>query len=153
MQQAMQPWNESYCGCCNDCGSCCLSCFCPCIQYGMNIERLENGTEGCCCNCLLYCICMAGCCCLVHGPKRAVLRARYGLQEDPFNDCCSTCCCPALAIAQDWREMVSRGPPPKMTMGSPVIITQDYQQPPQQTTTTTVAQQVYSPQQQPQQQY
>jgi len=73
-----------------------------------------------------------------------VIRARYGLQEDPCNDCCATCFCPCCAITQDWREMVSRGPPPKMTMGSPVVVQQGYPATQPVTTTTTVQQ--YSPQ-------
>jgi len=68
---------------------------------------------------------------MVHGPKRTQLRAKYGLVESCSNDCCATCFCPCCAITQEWREMVARGPPPVMTMGSPVVITQQ-QQPPQQ---------------------
>ena len=65
-----------------------------------------------------------GCCCLVHAGKRTALRARYGLMEDCCNDCCVTCLCPLCAICQEAREMQVRGPPPTMTMGSPVVVMQ-----------------------------
>ena len=128
----------------NDCGSCCLSCCCPCIQYGLNVEKLDGSS--CAANCCLYYLCLQiSCCCLVHAGKRTALRARYGLQEDCCNDCCVTWLCACCAIAQEAREMQVRGPPPVMTMGSPVVIMQ--QAPPQQIT---YAQQQYG---QPQQGY
>jgi len=128
--QQLQPWRESYCGCFGDCGSCCLGCCCPCIQYGMNVERLEGPGSSCVGHCCLYYICLQiGCCCCVHGPKRTQLRAKFGLVENCSNDCCATCFCPCLAMTQEWREMVARDPPKTMTMGSPVVITQGQPQP------------------------
>jgi len=123
--QQQQPWRASYCGFFDDCESCCLGCLCPCVQYGKNVERLTQGEASCCGNCCLYYLCLqVGCCCLVAGPRRTQLRAKYGLAEDCANDCCATCICPCCAMTQEWREMNVRGPPPVMTMGSPVVVTQ-----------------------------
>lgn len=105
---------ESWAGCCNDCGICCLTCLFPCIQYGMNAETLDGSS--CFGNACCYMLCGA-CTCCIHGPRRRLLREKYGLQED-CNDYIITCpMCSPCAICQEAREMKARGPPPNQTMG------------------------------------
>ena len=107
-------------GCFDDCATCCTSCCFPWLQYGFNQEKMDGSS--CCGSGVLYFIMVSlGCCCLIHAPRRTMLRARYGLNEDVCNDFCVTWCCAFCAIAQEAREMNARDglgkAPPQQTMG------------------------------------
>jgi len=109
----MAQWKESWIDCCGNCGICCVTCMCPCIQYGLNAEKLDGSS--CVTNALLLMFC-GWLPCFVQGPRRKLLRQRYGLQED-CPDFLIHCLCPLCAICQEAREMQNRGPPPNQTMG------------------------------------
>lgn len=48
----MDLWKATLCGCFDDCGSCCLTLFCPCCTYGKNVEA-TTGT-GCFVPCITF---------------------------------------------------------------------------------------------------
>jgi Cys-rich protein (TIGR01571 family) len=117
-----RPWDTGLCGCFEDCGSCCMSYWFPCVQFGLNAEKL-NPNNSCCCNCCLYWLCAgAGCCCLVHGQKRGELRRKFNLIAS-CDDCCTTMFCPCCALAQEARqlEIEARKAPAVQTMGVTTI--------------------------------
>jgi Cys-rich protein (TIGR01571 family) len=45
------------------------------------------------------------CGCLLHMPLRAAVRRRYGLKEEPCNDCCAVCFCGACSMVQEHKVM------------------------------------------------
>ena len=104
---------------------CLLSTFCPCVQFALNQEKLDDDSPFLV-NCCVYLLCLhCYLCCLVHGGRREELRARYGLEEEPCPDYLITCFMPSCTLSQEAREMASRGPPPPMTMtASPVVVVQ-----------------------------
>ena len=111
----LQPWEAELCGCMDDSSSCITSFCVPCVQYGVNAEKIDG--SDCCCAACLYCLCMYyGCACLLAAGKRTTLRYNYGLQEDCCCDCCVHCCCSCCALAQEARELQRRGPPPRHAM-------------------------------------
>lgn len=44
-----KPWSTGTFACCSDADSCCLSCWCPCIQFGQNQERAFRSQHRTCC--------------------------------------------------------------------------------------------------------
>jgi Cys-rich protein (TIGR01571 family) len=92
-------WKDGLFSCCNDCGICLVTCFCPCYQYGINAQKLDG--QSCCTQCLTYILCTAvvPCCCFIHGPRRRLLRGKYGLREE-CSDTLVTCCCGPCAICK-----------------------------------------------------
>jgi Cys-rich protein (TIGR01571 family) len=119
-----RPWDTGLCGCFEDCGSLCMSWCFPCVQYGLNSEKI-NPNSSCFVNCCLYSICMSiGCCCILHGQKRAELRRKYNLMSD-CDDCCVTMWCSCCALAQEARQLEKMAnAPPVQTMGVTTITTQ-----------------------------
>lgn len=107
MPQGKQGWSSGLFGCFSDCGSCCLTCFCPCVQYGKNYEA--NFGNGCCSQGCIYML-LSGCglCCCVHKGLREDIRRKYALDEG-CGDCLTTCFCSACAICQEARELKARG--------------------------------------------
>ncbi len=102
-----QEWKNSLCGCFDDLGSCCLTCCCPCVQYGMNHEKVHK--DGCCMQGLLFCL--LSCCglsCCIHSALRSNVRQKYNIPEG-CSDCCTTCFCSGCAICQEARELKDRG--------------------------------------------
>ena len=83
------------------------------IQFGVNADKMHQGD--CFGSCCLYCMCPA-CACCFHTPKRAELRRRYNLPEEPCNDCLVVTFCPCCAIIQEGIQLQG-GDPPKQYMG------------------------------------
>lgn len=105
--QSPQVWKNSLFGCLSDIGSCILTCCFPCVQYGMNYEKVHQ--SGCCSQgCTWWCLNMCGCCCLVHKELRSDIRRKYNIRED-CSDCLTTCLCGPCAICQEARELKERG--------------------------------------------
>jgi Cys-rich protein (TIGR01571 family) len=48
-EQGGKQWSSGTCACCSDADSCCLSCWCPCVQYGLNQERAFTSQRRTCC--------------------------------------------------------------------------------------------------------
>ncbi|KAJ1623736.1 hypothetical protein T492DRAFT_1052852 [Pavlovales sp. CCMP2436] len=42
-------WSSGTCACCSEIDSLCLACWCPCIQFGHNVERAFISQRGRCC--------------------------------------------------------------------------------------------------------
>jgi len=104
---APKPWNNGLFGCFSDLGTCCMTCCCPCVQYGQNYEAIHK--QGCFSNGAIFTIlAYCGLSCLVHKDLRRDIRQRHGLEEG-CGDCLTTCCCPVCAICQEAREIKSRG--------------------------------------------
>jgi len=105
-----EPWNEGLCGCFDDCGSCCLTCLAPSVQFGLNSEALE--VDSCCAQAVTYhLLSHCGLGWTVHSGRRTALRQKYGLREEGMGDCLTACLCPTLSIMQEAREIKSRSLP------------------------------------------
>ena len=102
-----QPWTSGLCDCANDISSCCLAWWCPCIQYGKNLEMLNK--TPCCGSCCTYAIlCWLWCpWCITHATRGAI-RSTYGIQGQCCTDCCAQFWCPCCALAQECREIKTR---------------------------------------------
>eukprot|EP01098_Paradermamoeba_levis_P011726 TRINITY_DN5044_c0_g1_i1.p1 TRINITY_DN5044_c0_g1~~TRINITY_DN5044_c0_g1_i1.p1 ORF type:complete len:180 (-),score=24.70 TRINITY_DN5044_c0_g1_i1:251-790(-) len=107
-----QPFTHHLCGCCDgeiDWGVFCMSCWCPCIQFGMNVEAAGLG------ECETYCLIQlvvsyfVGCPCIVPCLKRTEMRNKYGLMGDPYGDCCTHYWCHCCALIQEAKEIRTRG--------------------------------------------
>ncbi|GLI67884.1 hypothetical protein VaNZ11_012175 [Volvox africanus] len=107
---------------------CCLSLWCPCIQYGLLLEQLPPGsvmcagsaTGGCALFCVLWLlgdllgaalltkVFTLPCTALVHTQIRGYIRRKYGIQSHPIHDFFITWCCAPCALCQEAREAVIR---------------------------------------------
>ncbi|XP_007046275.2 PREDICTED: protein PLANT CADMIUM RESISTANCE 11 [Theobroma cacao] len=105
------PWSTGLCDCCDDCNSCCLTCWCPCVTFGRIAEIVDRGSTSCGVSGALYMLilCVTGCSCLYSCFYRSKLRGQYFLKESPCTDCCIHCCCEECALCQEYRELKNRG--------------------------------------------
>lgn len=90
-----RDWSSGLCGCCEDCYSCCLGCFCPCCLLCEVSSRMGEG-------------CMfATCCPGALMALRVKLRMQENIQGSLCDDYCVTqcSCCSALALCQLAREL------------------------------------------------
>jgi Cys-rich protein (TIGR01571 family) len=117
---ASQSWNEGLCACTHDLPICALSFLCPCVQYGRTEEALKgSAASGHCCFYAVCCLICHPCVrSVAHRVYRGHLRRVYGIDGDRCTDCLVTFLCPCCAVAQDARELKSRGPPPRQSMGA-----------------------------------
>ncbi len=102
-------WNAPFCGCFDDCGSCCMACWCPCVQFGLNMEDAGLGD---CFLCGIACLAIhmfTGCGCILTFLKRSDLRRAYGIEGNEFEDCCAHFWCLCCALSQEAREIRTRG--------------------------------------------
>lgn len=137
-------WKSDICGCVNDCEICYTSCFCPCIQYGRNVSKLENTSSRN--SCLIYSIfCFFGCQWIPAHSTRGSIRDRYQIEGDVIEDCICHLLCTPLALAQEAQELKSQGhvsPFMPINMVAPMTNTVIMQQPIMQQT---IVQQPLSP--------
>ncbi|KAI3848326.1 hypothetical protein MKW98_005706 [Papaver atlanticum] len=80
--QPLVPWSTGLCGCFDDISNCCLTCWCPCITFGLTSEIIDRGSSG---------------------------KKTYNLEGNNCTDCLSHCCCPLCALSQEYRELKNRG--------------------------------------------
>jgi len=101
-------WTTELCNCSDDCNSCCLTCWCPCIAFGQIAEILDNGSTSCCSSGFVYhCLC---CCSPCYSYSyRTKLRAKFNLVEEPCGDCLVHYYCERFALCQEYRELKNRG--------------------------------------------
>ncbi|ESR33525.1 hypothetical protein CICLE_v10006420mg [Citrus x clementina] len=92
-------WKAQFCGCGNDCATCCITCWLPCVTFGQIAEILDEG-------------------------QSCKLRKKYGLQGNSFCDCCVHCFCETCALCQEHAELRSRGLDP--SRGCATILTLTY---------------------------
>ncbi|XP_058193953.1 protein PLANT CADMIUM RESISTANCE 11 [Rhododendron vialii] len=105
------PWSTGLCGCCEDVGSCCLTCWCPCVAFGRIAEIVDRGSTSCGVSGAIYLLMMSatGCSCLYSCFYRSKLRGQYFLDESPCADCCVHCCCEECALCQEYRQLQNQG--------------------------------------------
>ncbi|XP_061345000.1 protein PLANT CADMIUM RESISTANCE 3-like [Gastrolobium bilobum] len=110
-KDAVGSWSTGFCDCCSDCGSCCLTLWCPCVSFGRIAEIVDRGTTSCCAHGTLFYILggfthfMSLYACIY----RTKLRRLYGIEGNQCADCLGSCLCPHLSICQEYRELQARG--------------------------------------------
>ncbi|XXG81543.1 hypothetical protein AAC387_Pa09g2150 [Persea americana] len=106
-------WSTGLCDCFDDCGSCCLAFWCPCIAFGRIAEIVDRGANSCTKSSATYVL--LG---MLTGMQiqwlfscgyRSRLREQYQLPEKPCDDCLVHCFCGHLALCQEYRELTNRG--------------------------------------------
>eukprot|EP01088_Endostelium_zonatum_P001661 TRINITY_DN11_c0_g1_i1.p1 TRINITY_DN11_c0_g1~~TRINITY_DN11_c0_g1_i1.p1 ORF type:complete len:129 (+),score=4.10 TRINITY_DN11_c0_g1_i1:77-463(+) len=98
----MSDFEKSVCGCFGDPGACFLTCFCPCVQFGQNMEMIGESCVlwGCLpiilillngvipfAGIFICCVCCVG---------RGKVREKYGIDGNAFFDWCWICGCDIL---------------------------------------------------------
>ncbi|CAL5043385.1 unnamed protein product [Urochloa decumbens] len=99
-------WSVGLCSCFGDVGTCCLTCWCPCVTFGRVAEVVDKGST------MLHerdTVFSATVHRLYTCSKRSSMRAQYNLQESPCLDCCVHFWCDTCALCQEYRELEKRG--------------------------------------------
>lgn len=82
---AHEPWKQELLSPCSSSpGTCCLTCCCPSVQFGLNASKVHG--DDCCVHCMHYYL--ASCCALqglYAGPTRKAIRDAYGLPQVPLS--------------------------------------------------------------------
>ncbi|KAL5727338.1 hypothetical protein ACHQM5_000548 [Ranunculus cassubicifolius] len=108
-------WSTGLCGCFEDIGNCCITCWCPCITVGQIAEVLNRGTTSCAVSAMIYtALACVGVPCIYSCGFRTKLRNLYSLKEGSCGDCCLHCWCDYCAICQEYRELKMRGVDPSI---------------------------------------
>ncbi|KAG8916290.1 hypothetical protein FRC02_004071 [Tulasnella sp. 418] len=117
-QDGNREWSHGLCSCTEQCGTCCLAEFCPCMVYNQNRSRrghLERngiphpqGGETCGRDAWLYTVLTLGC--MGAGvflliSDRGVIRKRYSISGNLSTDCVTAWLCHACALTQQAREL------------------------------------------------
>eukprot|EP01088_Endostelium_zonatum_P013272 TRINITY_DN27725_c0_g1_i1.p1 TRINITY_DN27725_c0_g1~~TRINITY_DN27725_c0_g1_i1.p1 ORF type:complete len:131 (+),score=8.58 TRINITY_DN27725_c0_g1_i1:101-493(+) len=98
----MSDWEKSICGCFGDAEICILTCFCPCVQLGKNMEGIGESfalwmllpilfyiTTAFSGGFLPLSICIPFICCVARGN----IRNKFGIEGNCCLDCICVCCC------------------------------------------------------------
>ncbi|GLJ21302.1 hypothetical protein SUGI_0391380 [Cryptomeria japonica] len=104
-------WSTGLCGCFEDCSTCCVTTFLPCVTFGRVAEHAENegSGPGCFAQGFLYVLfSILGVPCLYTCGYRKKLRLKYGLPDEPCGDCVVHLCCDCCALSQEAREIKIR---------------------------------------------
>ncbi|KAL5210904.1 hypothetical protein ABZP36_006527 [Zizania latifolia] len=108
-------WSSGLFDCCDDCGLCCMTYWCPCITFGRVAETVDRGSTSCATSGALYALLyVTGCQWIYSCTYRSKMRAEYGLTDGPCGDCCVHFCCERCALCQQYKELVARGYDPKL---------------------------------------
>ncbi|CAN6297163.1 unnamed protein product [Urochloa humidicola] len=108
---AASQWSSGLFDCFDDCGLCCLTCWCPCITFGRVAEIVDRGATSCGTSGALYALLayFTGCQWIYSCTYRSKMRAQFGLPENPCCDCCVHFCCEPCALCQHYKELKARG--------------------------------------------
>ncbi|RLN38948.1 cell number regulator 10-like [Panicum miliaceum] len=108
---AASQWSSGLFDCFDDCGLCCLTCWCPCITFGRVAEIVDSGATSCGTSGALYALLayLTGCQWIYSCTYRSKMRAQFGLPENPCCDCCVHFCCEPCALCQQYKELKARG--------------------------------------------
>uniref|UniRef100_K4AL88 Uncharacterized protein n=1 Tax=Setaria italica TaxID=4555 RepID=K4AL88_SETIT len=87
-------WSVGLCSCFGDVGSCCLTCWCPCVTFGRVAAVVDRGST------------CSGCILVANAPQCG---RNNNLQESPCLDCCVHFWCDTCALCQEYRELEKRG--------------------------------------------
>ncbi|KAI0053148.1 PLAC8-domain-containing protein [Auriscalpium vulgare] len=112
-----RDWSFGLFGCFQEMSTCCLACWCPCVMYGKNKQRLHHlqhqGTphpehgEAFSSDCFVY-GCINGCAglgCLLQFGTRKETRDRYGIRGGFGDQCLGSCLCGICGLVQESREI------------------------------------------------
>ncbi|CAI0459058.1 unnamed protein product [Linum tenue] len=83
------PWSTGLCDCFDDCSSCCLTAWCPCVAFGRIAEIVDRGQTSCGLSGTVYALMlwMFGCACILSCFYRSKMRGQLFLEESPCPDC------------------------------------------------------------------
>ncbi|KAF9220853.1 PLAC8-domain-containing protein, partial [Gyrodon lividus] len=111
-------WAHGLFSCFGDCGTCIFSCFCPCMAFGKNRQRLdylqdhgaadpEKGGYGLNEDCLWHC---GFSCCgywawILQFPTRGNIRERRRIRGTVVRDCLTAYFCTPCELTQESREL------------------------------------------------
>jgi Cys-rich protein (TIGR01571 family) len=100
----------------DDCGLCCVTCWCPCVTFGRVAEIVDRRAASCGASGALYALLQYLTCChwIYSCAYRSKMRAVFGLPESPCCDCCVHFCCEPCALCQQYRELKARGLDPEL---------------------------------------
>ncbi|KAF7111547.1 hypothetical protein CFC21_111547 [Triticum aestivum] len=112
-QPPVHPWTTGLFDCAEDPGNCWMTCFCPCVTFGLVAEIVDRGSLSSGASAALY-VLMGMVTSWWFPPiytcfYRTKMRAQYGLQEEPYPDLCVHCFCEYCALCQEYRELHNRG--------------------------------------------
>jgi Cys-rich protein (TIGR01571 family) len=99
-----QVWSFDIFSCFDEPGTCCISCLCPCIQFGeisSEFDQRNCFTCGAAFAILAYCN-LDWC---LHTYTRLEIREKYGIEGSVIEDCLCATCCRACALTQARREV------------------------------------------------
>lgn len=100
----MGEWAHGLMGCLDDCGTCLITWFLPCLSFGQNAEAA--GTAGSCLvGGILFLIPLVNIVCWIK--TRGAIREKYGIEGSLFNDLFAICCCPLCALVQETQQCKS----------------------------------------------
>ncbi len=93
--------------CFDDWRICCYGCWCTACLYGENAVQIDGSDydEACCIYC---CSGQTPCAVIPLIDNRRTLRLKYGLAEEPCDDCLVIFCCAPCAVCQAARELKIR---------------------------------------------
>ncbi|XP_071680011.1 cell number regulator 11-like [Lolium perenne] len=101
-------WSVGLCDCFGDCGTYCLTCWCPCITFGRIAEITDRGY-------MLHAwdsVCFAR----VYRLQLVIFLYQMLLNAgtiqnpgSPFMDCCVHMCCESCALCQEYKELENHG--------------------------------------------
>ncbi|KAF8325761.1 PLAC8 family-domain-containing protein [Cantharellus anzutake] len=114
--QGEREWSYGIFDCFSECGTFCLSCWCPCFEYGKLKSRFKHlqttgkphpqGGKMLNMDCLTYdALHWVGCSCFVTRPTRREIRNRYNIQGANDSDFLLICCCDPCTLTQESREI------------------------------------------------
>ncbi|KAJ7102896.1 PLAC8 family-domain-containing protein [Mycena epipterygia] len=112
-----REWSHGLCGCFEACGTYCYACWCPCVVYGKNKQRvshLNNRSSpdpdgGSCCSgscwAHLFLNSFFGAGFILQCINRGEVRGRYGVEGGGCGDCCASFWCGPCDLTQVSREI------------------------------------------------
>ena len=102
-------WSSHLFDCFNDIDTCLLSFLLPCVQFGLNAERLSG--KSCYASCLGYSVCASFLLAFLPGQfLRGNIRDTFNIDGNMLQDMLFHYCCCPCAIAQEARELEVRLP-------------------------------------------
>ncbi|KAI0053145.1 PLAC8-domain-containing protein [Auriscalpium vulgare] len=112
-----RDWSHGLCSCFEDCGTCCLACWCPCVVYGKNKQRIDylerrgtprpDGGATFSADCTMHALagCLGGWGWVLQIGSRGEVRTRYNIRGTVFEDCCISFWCNGCDLVQEHREI------------------------------------------------
>lgn len=93
-------WNNGLFGCCNDCGTCLVTCFCPCYTAGKNAEAVGDSCILCG---LAFFVPVVDLVTMIS--VRGKIREQHGVGGSIITDCLSIFCCMPCALVQEAQQV------------------------------------------------